>query len=73
MNFQHMSAKEIKSHVEKFGTDEQRILVDKLYVDPSDMDWDYCPECEKSLHASEAAADHLHGAIESIEEAIRAL
>lgn len=45
MNFQHMSQPEVIAHIEKFGSDEQRILLDKLHNKPPEIIWDDCPNC----------------------------
>ena len=63
MNLRHMSPEEIVSHIEKFGTDEQRLLVEKLWVNqdevsPSEYYAD-CPYCEEKQVGMDNASDAL--------------
>lgn len=45
----HLNDDEIISHIEKFGTKDEKELVKKLRPDyntsPDDIDWDNCPYC----------------------------
>ena len=47
-DFRHMTPDEIVNHIENHGTEEQRVLVDKLcdFFDPEEPDWDECPYCD---------------------------
>ena len=46
-DFQHMTDDEIITYIENYGTEEQRVLVDKLcdFTTYEEPDYDLCPHC----------------------------
>ena len=68
--YAHLNDDEIISHVEKFGTDDEKELARKLRPDyntsPDDIDWDGCPNCDD-------ADRNIRQAIEKIEEGLEML
>lgn len=71
MNFQHMNADEIYNYLRDFGTDDQKIIADKLYE--AELDWSNCPYCESSNEVAESADLQLSKLEDRIEDAIKVL
>ena len=68
-----MNAEEIVSHIEKFGTDEQRLLVEKLWNPPEEWEWEDCPHCQKTDKLNDEAVGFLRKAADAIDDAIEKL
>ena len=68
MNFAFMSDYEIVSYVEKFGTEEQRILVAKLYEHEPEIDWSECPYCDDHYAKVACAQESLSMATGAIQD-----
>jgi len=65
--FAHLNEREIVSHVEKFGTADERDLLAKIYAEP---DWSECPNCEQSWAAQELAESEASEATEERDEIV---
>ena len=61
--FRHMNDKEIVSHIDAFGTNDERELLERFQSDP---DWSKCPECV-------CLATELKTAERQISKALKAL
>jgi len=64
MKFKHMSDKEIIQHIENQGTDEEKELMKRFYVE---QDWSDCPECvllNLDLETAEIKIDNARVALE---------
>jgi hypothetical protein len=62
--YAHMTSDEIYSHIDKFGTDDEREIVEALVdYDPNpEPDWGDCPNCDDLAHE----LDRAKGKIEEI-------
>ena len=68
--FTHLTEDEIVSHVEKYGTDDEREIMDK--VRPI-LDYEECPYCAKNEEESNEANKIISTLKSKIETAIEAL
>ncbi len=52
---------EIVNYIEYYGTEEQRVLVDKLcnFFDPEEPDWDECPYCDDKIGKIDELKDEV--------------
>ena len=63
--FKYLNATEIRSEIEKFGSEDEREIISKICVDPN---WDDCPNCDDYQRDAESAADDADEANNSLDE-----
>lgn len=59
--YKYLNEDEIRSEIEKFGTEEEKEIIAKLCADPN---WDACPNCDDF----ERDIDKLQAKIEEAKE-----
>ena len=64
--YTHLTDAEVISYVEKFGTDDEKELLDKVHGEP---DWELCPECERREVIFSKSYEKIEGAIQKLTEA----
>jgi hypothetical protein len=66
--YQHMNERELVNHIELFGTEDERVILEKLYTG-GEPDYDDCPHCERNDSAMDSLRAKVREAINLLEEA----